>query len=156
MFEGLIGNNILVICEFYELNCMWGEGNIGVWVWFGALIMHRMLCFSFAWHWHDTCVQVHLSSCFGIVESDGFLSNFLPFINVKNHVDLLASSVWAMRCTALLWPDILRPLMCWFSHVDRRWGHVSLAFWWQRVQWVFGWVRGHKIIFLWFPMYWAY
>jgi hypothetical protein len=45
---------------------------------------------------------------------------------VKNSVDLLACGVWAMRCIALLWRDILKPFMCGFSHVERRCGHVSL------------------------------
>ena len=58
-----------------------------------ALIMHRMFSLSFTWHWHDTCVQVNMSNHFGIVESDGFLSNFHALISVKNRVGLLACSV---------------------------------------------------------------
>ena len=55
------------------------------------------------------------------------MTKFHVLISVKNHVNLLAYSDWAMRCIALLWRDILRPFMCWFSHVDRRWGHMSLS-----------------------------
>lgn len=48
--------------------------------------------------------------------------------------------------------DYLRPLKDWFSHVDRRWGHISLLVLEQSVQLGMGWVRGQKVGFLWFPM----
>ena len=42
------------------------------------------------------------------------------------------------------------------SHIDSRWGHVSLLFLWHNVQLGFGSLRGQKMFFLWLPMYWAY
>ena len=36
-----------------------------------------------------------------------------------------------------------------------KWGHVSLSFLWHSVQLGFGNLRGHKMFFLWLPMYWA-
>ena len=51
--------------------------------------------------------------------------------------------------------------MCWFSHVNRRWGHVSLSLLGHRMLLgalgVVGvWVgEGQKIFCLWFPMYWV-
>lgn len=66
---------------------------------------------------------------------------FHVLISVKNQVYLLACKVWAMRYTVLLWCDILRLFMCWFSQVDRRWVHVSLALLGHSVQLGFGWVR---------------
>ena len=81
----------------------------------------------------------------------------------KNHVNLLAYSDWAMRCIALLWCDILRPFMCSCSHVDRRWGHMSLSL--LRHIMLLGahgivgvWVGEglEEFFFLWFPVYWVY
>ena len=99
----------------------------GIWLWFGAPNTQRMPSLSFAWHWHGACAHVHRSSHSKIVESNGLLLKFHVLISVKNHVNLLVCNVWAMGYTVLLWCDILRPFMCWFSQVDRRWGHVSLA-----------------------------
>ena len=48
-----------------------GDGVMGVCVWFGAPIMHRMSDFSLARHWHVVYEHVHLSSQFGIVWSGG-------------------------------------------------------------------------------------
>ena len=45
-----------------------GEGGIGVCIWFGAPIMHRMSGLSFAWHLHVVCVRVQLRSHSGTVE----------------------------------------------------------------------------------------
>ena len=42
------------------------------------------------------------------------------------------------------------------SHVDNRWGHVSLSLVRHSVQLGFWYLRGQKIFFLWLPMYWAY
>ena len=63
------------------------------------------------------CIEFVFDS--GVVESGGLLLKLFALVNVKNRVDLLACSVWAMRCIALLWRDILRPFMCGFSHVER-------------------------------------
>ena len=39
-----------------------GKESIGVCLWFGAPIMHRMFGLSCAWHWHGVGAQVHMSS----------------------------------------------------------------------------------------------
>ena len=65
--------------------------------------------------------HVHLSHRFGIVESCGLSSRFLVFITMKNRVNVLACSVWARKCTALLWRDIFRPfymLVLTGCHID--------------------------------------
>ena len=69
---------------------------------------------------------MYLSSHFKTIELGGLLLKFHAMISVRNLVNLLDCSVWTMRCTTLLWHDILRPFMREFSHVERRWGHVSL------------------------------
>jgi hypothetical protein len=74
-------------------------------------------------------------------------------ISVKNRVNLLACNVWTIRCTTLLYMDILRPSRCWLSHVDRRWGHVSLSFLKQSIQLGLGWVKGQKMFILQLHMY---
>ena len=51
---------------------------------------------------------------------------------------------------------ILRPFKYGCSHVDRRWGHVSLSLRLHSVQLGFGCVRGQKMFILWLPMYCAY
>ena len=43
-----------------------GEGDIGVCVWFGAPIMHKMSGLNLAWHWHVICEHVHLRSHMGL------------------------------------------------------------------------------------------
>ena len=60
-------------------------------------------------------------------------------------VCLLAGSVWVMRCTALLWRAILRPFRYGCSHIDNRWGHVSLSFLRHNVQLGFWYMRGQKM-----------
>ena len=40
---------------------------MGVCVWFGAPIMHKMFGLSLAWHLHCVCRHVHLSIQYGIV-----------------------------------------------------------------------------------------
>ena len=50
-----------------------GEGDIGVCIWFGALIMHKMSSLNFPWHLHVVCVHVHLRNHFETVESSGLL-----------------------------------------------------------------------------------
>ena len=102
------------------------EGDIGVCIWFGAPIMHRMSGLYLAWHWHDVCVHVHLRIHSKTVESCCLLLRLHALVSVKNRVDLLACSVRAMRCNVLLCCAILRPFMCDFSHVDRRCDHVSI------------------------------
>lgn len=89
--------------------------------------MHRMSSISFAWHWHGVCVQVHPSSHYGMVELGGLLFKFHGLISVEDHVTLLACSVRAMRCIILLRHDMMRPFVYSFSHVDRKWSHMSLA-----------------------------
>ena len=110
------------------------EGDIGVCIWFGAPVMHRMSGLSFAWHLHVVCVHVHLSSHFGTIESSGLLLKLHAWVCVKISVDLLACGIWAMRCIAMLWRDIRKPFMCGFSHVERRCGHVSLPLLGHKVQ----------------------
>ena len=73
--------------------------------------MHKMFGLSFAWHGHGVCAQVHMSSHSGIVESGGLLLQCPTLISMKNWVNLLACSVWAMRRTTLLWCDSPRFLM---------------------------------------------
>ena len=113
---------------------MWGEGDIGVCVWFGALIILRISGLSLAWHWQDVCVHVHLRSHSGIVCTGGLLLRWHVLVNVKNRVFLLACMVWVMRCIALLCLAILSPFKYGCSHVDRKWGHVSLLLRWHSVQ----------------------
>ena len=48
-------------------------------------------------------------------------------INMQNWIFLLACNVWVMRCVALLCLAIRRPFKYRCSHVDSRWGHVSLS-----------------------------
>ena len=84
-----------------------GEGDIGVCVWFGAPIMHKMSNLNLAWHWHDVCEHVHLRSQSAIVCSGGLLLKLPTLVSVKNRVVLLACSVWVMRCTTLLCRAIL-------------------------------------------------
>jgi hypothetical protein len=65
----------MTICKVYELEYRGsvGECDIGVCIWFGAPIMHRISCLSFALHLHVVCVHVHLSSHYGTMESSGLL-----------------------------------------------------------------------------------
>jgi hypothetical protein len=76
--------------------------------------------------------------------------------SVKNLVLLLACNVWVIMWTALLCLAILRPFKYGCSHVDSRWGQVSLSFFWHSVQLGFWNWRGHNICFLWLPIYCAY
>ena len=46
---------------------------------------------------------------------------------VRNLVNLLACDAWAMEWLALLCLAIVSSLMCWFVHLDRKFGHVSLS-----------------------------
>ena len=133
-----------------------GEGVIGVWVWFGAPITHRMSSLSLAWQLQGGCGHAHLRSQSGIVWSGGWLLILLALVSVKKRVFLFAWSVWVMRCTALSCLAILRPSRYGFSNNERRCGHVSLSFLWHSVQLWFWCVSGQKIFFLWLPMYWAY
>ena len=137
---------------------------MGVGDWFWAPIMHSMSGFSLAWHWHCGCEHVHARSHrslnprsqSGTVLSCGWLLRVPALVSVKNFVFLLACSVWVIRWTALLCRAILSPLRYGCSHVDRRWGHVSLSFLWHSVQLGFWYWRGQNICFLWLPMYCAY
>ena len=67
-----------------------GVGVKGVREWFGALIMHRMLGLSLAWHWQGVCGHVHLNSHYGIVWSGGLLLILPTLVSLKNRVFLLA------------------------------------------------------------------
>ena len=133
-----------------------GEGEMSVCIWFGAPSMHRVSGLNLAWHWHVVCGQVHLRSHYGIVCLGGLLLRFHALVSAKNLVCLLACNVWVMRCTALLCLAILRPFKYGCSHVDKRWGHVSLSLRWHNVQLGSWCVRGQKIFFLWLPIYCAY
>ena len=86
-----------------------GEGDIGVCVWFGAPIMHKMYGLNLACQWQASCEHVHLRSHSGIVYSSGLLLRLHALVSVKNPVFLLACSVWVMRCTALLCHASMRP-----------------------------------------------
>ena len=124
------------------------EGDIGVW----DSYLHRMYGLSFTWHLHVVCVHMHFNHHSRIVELGGLLLKLHVLVSVKNWVDLLACSIRAMRCTALLWRDILRFFMCEFSHVDRRCGHVSVIIR-HNMSLGFWCVRGQKVSFLWLPTY---
>ena len=71
--------------------------------------------------------------------------------SVANRVDLLICIyVWFIKWMALLCLTILKSLMHWFMHVDRKRGHVcimALAY----VCCGFGSVIGHNMCLLWFP-----
>ena len=139
--EGVIGESIMALCTFYGWIMSAGEGDSGVCIWFGAPTMHRISGLNLAWYWHVACAHVHLSSQFETIWSGGLLLWLPASVNVKNHVSLLACSVWGMRWTALLCCAILRPFMNGFSHVDR-WCGVSLL--WYNVQLGFWCVRAKK------------
>ena len=64
--------------------------------------MQRIIGSSFARHRHGGYLHVHWRIHFGILELGGVLSWVL--------VNLLACSVWVMRCTTLLSLAIWRPL----------------------------------------------
>ena len=125
-----------------------GDGDMGVCVWLGAPIMHTMYGLSLAWQLHGACWHEHLISQSGIVCSCVVLLKFPALVSVKYWVFLLAWSVWVIRCTAMLCLAILNPFRYGCSHVDKRWGHVSLSFLWHRVQLGFWCVRGQKMFIL--------
>lgn len=68
---------------------------------------------------------VHRRTQCRIVDSWGMLLWVLTLMRVKNMVKLRAWSVWVTRCIILLCLEVQRPLRCWFSHVDRRWGYEA-------------------------------
>ena len=123
-----------------------GEGNKDVCVWFGTLMMHNMYGLSLAWHWHILCGHVHLRSHYGIVWFGGWLIRLQALVKVKNWVFSLAYSVWVMRWTALLCLAIHCPFKYGCSHVDNRWGHVSLSLLWHSVQLGFWYLRDQQIL----------
>ena len=82
------------------------ECDIGVCIWFGAPILHRISGLNFAWHWHVVCVHMHLKNQSRSVESGGLLLKLPSLVSMKKHVDLLACSVWTMRCTSYTKYDI--------------------------------------------------
>ena len=125
-----------------------GDGDIGVCVWLGAPIMHKMFGLSLAWQLHGICWHEHLISQSGIVCSGVMLLSFPALVSVKYQVFVLAWSVWVMRCTALLCLAIFNNFRYGCSHVDQRWGQVSLSFLWHKVQLGFWCVRGQKMFFL--------
>jgi tellurite resistance protein TehA-like permease len=95
--------------------------------------MHKMFGCSMAWHTHVLCGRVDFMSQFGIVCSGGLLLRLHALVNVKNHVFMLACSAQVMRYIALLCLVILKPFKYDCSHVDSRWGHVSLSLRWHSV-----------------------
>ena len=99
---------------------------------------------------------MHANSHSGTVVSCGWLLICPALAFVRNRVCLLACNVCVINCTALLCLAIRRPFRYGCSHVDSKWGHVSLSFLWQSVQLGLGCVRGQNILFLWLPIYWAY
>ena len=125
--EGLIGEYVMAVCAFYELDCKCMRG----WYWCLYLVLGL----------------VHLRSQSGIVWLGGLLLNLRALVSVKNRVFLLACSIWVMRCTALLCRAILRPFINGVLHIDRRCGHVSMLLLWHIVQLGFWCVRGHNIYF---------
>ena len=50
--------------SWHSMNCTMSvrRGDIGVCVWFEALIMHKMHGLNLAWPWHIVCGHVHLRS----------------------------------------------------------------------------------------------
>ena len=62
-----------------------GEGIIGVCVWFGAPIMHRIFGLSMV----RSIFLVHLMSQFGIVCLRGLLLRLFALVSVKNPVFVL-------------------------------------------------------------------
>ena len=70
-----------------------GEGDMGVCVWLGAPIMHRMSGLSLAWHLHGLCWHKHLISQSGIVCCGVVLLSVPALVSVKNQVFLLAWSI---------------------------------------------------------------
>ena len=66
-----------------------GEGDIGVCVWFGALIMHKIYGCSLARHWHVVCGHVHVRSLYGIVYLGVLLLRLLALVSVNNRVFIL-------------------------------------------------------------------
>ena len=118
----------MAFCEFDELKfCEFGGGVMGVCIWFGAPILHRISGLNLAWHWHVVCVHVQLRSHSGIVCSYGVLFRWPALARVKKRVFLWACNARVMRCIALFCLAILSPFRYGCLHVDRRWGHVSLS-----------------------------
>ena len=70
-----------------------GEGDMGVCVWLGAPIMHKMYGLSLAWHVHGLCWHEHSISQSGIVCSVVVLLSVPALVSVKNWVFLLAWSI---------------------------------------------------------------
>ena len=78
------------------------------------------------------------------------------WINIKNLVDLLACSVWAIRLATLLCRVIHNPVMCCFAHVQRRWGHVSLSMCVHNIKLRLVCVNGHNMFFFFFFFRWFF
>ena len=87
-------------------------------VWIGTPIMHNMSGLSLARHWHGVWRHMHCSNHSGTICSCGWLLKWPALILVKYRVFLLACSVWAIRCIALLCLAILSPL-CMDVHMSR-------------------------------------
>ena len=66
---------------------------------------------------------------------------------MKNLVFLLACSVWVIGWTALLCLVIPSPFKYGCSHVDSRWGHVTLSVLLHSVQLGFWYCRGQNMFF---------
>ena len=114
-------------------------------IWWVLLVC--IVCLVLTWLGNDmvsVCMCIGESSL-GLWRREVCCHFFLALMRVKIRVNLVACSVWVMKCTAWLCLANLRPLRCWFLHKDRRWGHVSRSFLWHIVQLGLGWVRSQNM-----------
>ena len=59
---------------------------MGVCIWFGAPMTHRISGLSLAWHWQGHCGHIHLRSLFGTVGYGGWLFELHALVKVQNLV----------------------------------------------------------------------
>ena len=59
---------------------------MGVCIWFGAPMTHRISGLSLAWHWQGRCGHIHLRSMFVIVGFGGWLFELHALVKVQNLV----------------------------------------------------------------------
>lgn len=64
-----------------------------------------------------------------------------------NLVSLLVCNVWVIRWIVLLCLAIYSSLVCWFVHVKRKQGYMSLLIFVHIVQLKYAWVSGQKNVF---------
>ena len=83
------------------------------------------------------------------VESRDLLLVIPTFTTLQFFLNLLACSVWAMRCIAMLCLAICRPLMSWCAVGEKVWPCVSLL--WHGVQLGLVWVSGHNMFLCGYP-----